>query len=191
MGGGNMHRWRPQTEDAFTIVELLVGLVVLVIVVSVIVLTIIAFIRSPDEIGLSEVGRVGGAGGAVTITYRVDFTYEDAPTATVSEDVDIEEVDFGPFQNDLLDLVTVTTAAGATKGSALFTLVCGPSSVFGTYLEGPKGSSLFERTHLILAEYERILLWNIRSDEVTVDCRAVAGGAGEGGTGGTAVGEDG
>jgi hypothetical protein len=113
----------------------------------------------------------------VTITYRVNLNYDSARTTAVSENVDIEEVDFGPFQNDLLDLVVVSTAAGqSTSAGALLTLECGPSFFGTTYLIGRRGSSRLERTHLILAEYERILLPTVRSDEVLVDCRAAAGG---------------
>jgi prepilin-type N-terminal cleavage/methylation domain-containing protein len=106
MGRQNRH-----TEHGVTLIELLIALVLLAIALALIINTIIAFIRSPSSIDLVEVGRVGAAGGPVTITYRVNLNYDSARTTAVSENVDIEEVDFGPFQNDLLDLVVVSTAA--------------------------------------------------------------------------------
>lgn len=179
-----MCRQNRHTEQGLTLLELLIALVLLAIALGLIINTIIAVIRSPSSIDLVEVGRVGAAGGPVTITYRVNLNYDSARTTAVSEDVDIEEVDFGPFQNDLLDVVTVSTAAGqSTSAGTLFTLECGPSLLGTTYLSGRRDLSRFERTHLILAEYERILAPNVRSDEVIVDCRAGTGG-GTPGTGG-------
>jgi prepilin-type N-terminal cleavage/methylation domain-containing protein len=181
-----MHRQNCHTEQGVTLIELLIALVVLAIALALIINTIIAVNRSPSSINLVEVGRVGAAGGPVTITYRVNFNYDSARTTDVSEDVDIEEVDVGPFQNDLLDEVTVSTTAGQSTGAGTsLTLECGPSFFGTTYLIGRRGSSRLEGTHLILAEYERILAPNVRSNEVLVDCRAGTGGgtAGAGGGG--------
>lgn len=191
-----MCRQNRDTESGLTVVEVLIALVLLAIALWLIINTFIAISRSPSSIDLVEVGRVGAAGGPVTITYRVNLNYDSARTTDVSEDVDIEEVDFGPFQNDLLDEVTVSTTAGqSTSVGTQLTLECGPSFFGTTYLSGRRDTSRLERTHNLLAEYERILAPNVRSDEVLVDCRAGAGGgtpgAGGGGTpgGGTGTGD--
>ena len=74
-------------------------------------------------------------------------------------------------------------AGAACTQSGTDTTCTMPSLLGTTYLSGRRDLSRFERTHLILAEYERILAPNVRSDEVIVDCRAGTGG-GTPGTGG-------
>jgi hypothetical protein len=149
-------------------VFLVVGIIVAII------LTILAYLASPSNLTVAELARVT-AGGTTTITYSVtaDFASTSANTRTL--EVAIREND--PALDDrLIDGVVVSVPPGARQGSATFTLVCGPSSLpfVATYLEGTNGTS-YEDDHEVYAEYGRVLLWDVESDDVKTDCRAALG----------------
>ena len=148
-------------------------------IIIVIILILIAFLL----VALRQCGTFGSVGPTVptgiSITppssqipaggngsFTVTVTTGSAPASPMTFNVSIEEDDY--FDDVLINTVAVTVPAGATTGSAPFSLECTSDLV----LKGADNPSDKEDSYQIHAEYHRAVIWNLTSDNRDVTCVA-------------------
>ena len=168
--GGFLGRRILEAERGVIDPRLLVILIAIAIALLLfIIYSVILYSRSPDRITLTPGTATPVAGGGFSIPYTATLTYAVAPTTAIALDIEIYEED--PGVDNLLDVVTVTVPASATRVSTPpIVLTCVPGRFFSD-LKGTKGSVDFENEFQIYAVYTALLAPNTYSETEAIFCQ--------------------